>query len=204
MATRGTARHAIALFTALAAAMVLFALAPLALPQSYSPVALGTSEAAAQGVAGAWVARLGFVMFGLAVLGICVLRHQSWPPLTTGLHGGFGVGMILVAVFSHAPWETGVPYVELEDQLHSVFASVVGFSFIAGVASTMFTRRPRTRMGVVGDIAALLVATTVPLLAGSSLWGAAQRLMFITAAAWYAAEVQRQRAIDRAATVPRP
>ena len=68
----------------------------------------------------------------------------------------------------------------------------------------MFTRRPRTRMGVVGDIAALLVATTVPLLAGSSLWGAAQRLMFITAAAWYAAEVQRQRAIDRAATVPRP
>ena len=172
--------------------MVLFALAPLALPQSYSWVRLGVSEASAQGVAGAWVARAGFVVFGLAVLGVCVLRHRSWNWLATALHGCFGVGMVMVAVYSHAPWEAGVPYVPLEDQLHSVFASVVGFSFIAGVATTMVVRRPRTRAAVLGDVAALLVAGTVPLLAATAVWGALQRLMFLTAAVWYAAEVRRE------------
>lgn len=179
--------------------MLLLALAPLALPPSYSWVELGTSEAAAQGVEGAWVTRLGFVVFGLAVLGVCVIRHRVWHPLATGLHACFGVGLLLVAVFSHAPWEAGTPYVELEDQLHSVFASIVGFSFIAGVAVTVVVRRPRTRVSLVGDVAALLVATTVPFLLGAPVWGILQRLMFLTASAWYASEVEREAATDRAA-----
>lgn len=169
--------------------MLLFALAPLALPPSYSWVELGTSEAAAQGIAGAWIARLGFVVLGLAVLGICVLRHRAWRKLATGLHACFGVGMVLVAVYSHAPWEAGVPYVALEDRLHSVFASVVGFSFIAGVTATLAVRRPRTPARTAGDITAILVAVTIPLLMATTIWGLLQRLMFLTAACWYASEV---------------
>lgn len=191
-------RWRLALLAALASSMLLLALAPLALPPSYSWVLLGTSEAAAQGVDGAWVARAGFVLLGLAVLGVCVLRHRCWRWLATGLHGCFGVGMVLVAVYSHAPWEAGVPYVELEDRLHSVFASVVGFSFIAGVAATLAFCRPRTRASALGGVAALVVAGIVPLLMATSVWGVLQRLMFLTAAAWYASEVQRQAAVDRA------
>ncbi len=185
-----------AVMAALVSSMLLLSLAPLALPQSYSWVELGTSEAAAQGIAGAWVTRAGFVLFGLAVLGVCVLRHRAWKALATGLHGCFGVGMVMVAVYSHAPWEAGARYVELEDQLHSVFASVVGFSFIAGVATTLVVRRPRTRASVLGDVAALLIAGTVPLLMAAPVWGMLQRLMFLTAAAWYASEVHRQADID--------
>ncbi len=187
------------LLAALSSAVLLLALAPLALPPSYSWVELGTSEAAAQGVEGAWVARMGFVVFGLAVLGVCVLRHAAWQPLATGLHACFGVGLLLVAVYSHAPWEAGAPYVELEDQLHSVFAAIVGFSFITGVATTLVVRRPRTRASLVGDVAALLVAATVPLLMAAPVWGVLQRFMFLTAAAWYAAEVQREAPQDRRA-----
>ncbi len=169
--------------------MLILGLAPLALPPSYSWVELGTSEAAAQGIEGAWVARMGFVMLGLAVLGICVLRHGAWRALATALHACFGVGMVLVAAYSHAPWEAGVPYVELEDRLHSVFASVVGFSFITGVAATLAVRRPRTRARTTGDITVILVAVTIPLLMATPIWGLLQRLMFLTAACWYASEV---------------
>ena len=191
--TRGVADRgwSVALLAALASSLALLGLAPVALPPSYSWVELGLSEAAGQGVAGAWVARTGFVVFGLSVLGIGVLSHRSWRAVATGLHGGFAVGMILVAVFSHAPWEAGVPFVELEDRLHSVFASVVGFSFIAGVAATFALSRPRGRWAALGDVAALMVAITVPLLMSTSVWGVLQRLMFLTAAAWYAAEVVR-------------
>ena len=174
--------------------MFFLALAPLALPQSYSWVELGTSEAAAQGVAGAWVARTGFVLLGLAVLGVCLLRHRAWGSLATGMHACFAVGMVLVAAYSHAPWEAGVPYVEWEDRLHSVIASIVGFSFIAGVAATLAFRRPRTRASAAGDIVALLVTGTIPLLMGAPIWGLLQRLMFLTAATWYGAEVLRNAA----------
>lgn len=180
------------LLVALALSMLLFALAPLALPPSYSWVKLGVSEAAAQGLSGAWIARGGFVLLGLAVLGICVLRHGVWRTLATGLHACFGIGMVMVAVYSHAPWQAGVPYVELEDRLHSAFASVVGFSFLAGVAATLAVRRPRTRARAAGDIAALVVTGTIPLLMSAPIWGSLQRLMFLTAATWYALEVLSQ------------
>ena len=191
MAIPGSAeqRWRVGLLVALALSMLLLALAPLAMPPSYSWVELGLSEAAAQGLSGAWVARGGFVLLGLTVLGICVLRHGAWRTLATGLHACFGVGMVLVAVYSHAPWEASVPYVELEDRLHSVFASVVGFSFIAGVAATLDVRRPRTRAHAAGDLAALVVTGTIPLLMATPIWGSLQRLMFLSAATWYAFEV---------------
>ena len=181
------------LVAGLGTAMLLLAAAPLALPESYSWVRLGTSESAAQGVPGAWVARTGFVVFGLSVLGVAVQRHRAWKSLATALHSLFGVSMVMVAVYAHAPWEPGVPYVRLEDQLHSVAASLVGFSFIAGVLVTLIVRRPRTAIALSGDLAALVVAAVVPLLMDTGVWGVLQRLMFLTAAAWYAAEAWRGR-----------
>ena len=101
-------------------------------------------------------------------------------------------------ILSRAMGSAGVPYVELEDRLHSVFASVVGFSFIAGVVATLAFCRPRTRARALGDVAALMVTLTVPLLMATPVWGVLQRLMFFTAAAWYASEVRRQAVFDRA------
>lgn len=83
---------------------------------------------------------------------------------------------------------------ESEDRIHSVFASVVGFSFIAGVATTLVVRRPRTWLSAAGDVAALLVAGTVPMLMATPVWGVLQRLLFATAAVWYAGELRRQAA----------
>lgn len=199
-------RWGVVVLGALAVSLLLLMLAPLALPPSYSWVELGTSEAAAQGVDGAWVARAGFVLLGLAVLGVCALRYRAWQPLATGLHACFALGLVLVAVYSHAPWEEGVASVESEDRIHSVFASVVGFSFIAGVATTLVVRRPRTRWSAAGDVAALLVAATVPMLMATPVWGVLQRLLFATAAAWYAGELRRQAVAGsgRSRESPRP
>lgn len=179
----------VVVLVALVSAVMLFALAPLALPRSYSWLELGLSEAGAQGLAGAWVARTGFVVLGLAVLAVCALRHPAWHAPATVLHACFGTGMVMVAVFSHAPWQAGVPYVELEDTLHSAFASLVGFSFLAGVAATLAVRRPRTLPRTVADVAALVVTGSIPLFLAAPVWGLLQRLMFLTAITWYAAEV---------------
>ena len=63
------------------------ALAPLALPSAYSWLAQGTSEAAAQGLENAWIARLGFLLFGFAVIWLKSLARERWGEWGSGLLG---------------------------------------------------------------------------------------------------------------------
>lgn len=174
--------------TLLIAAIVALGLAPLAMPESYSWVEYGTSESAAQGIEGAWVARGGFILFGLAVLVAVRLRARTWGLAATLLHGAFGVSLFAVAAFSAKPWEDGATYVESEDVLHSLFAGIIGFGFVAGVATLILLRRQRSPKAAAPDWVAFLVTLTIPLAMDSDIWGLLQRLMFLTAALWYGRE----------------
>jgi hypothetical protein len=183
-------RAAVGVVALLAGAMALLTVAPLWLPSSYSWVEHGTSESAAQGIDGAWVARSGFIVFGVAVVWLVQLRSTAWGWPGTILHLAFGVGMFGVAAFAARPWEDDAPYVESEDVLHSAAATVVGVGFIAGVVAVMVSRRLPSVRAALPDLAALAVAVAVPMTMSTSLWGILQRLMFLTAACWYAREAR--------------
>lgn len=172
----------------LSAAMLAFAVAPLALPESYSTVKLSISEAGAQGLDGAWVARTGFIIFGLAVIWLVELRPEHWTLAATACHLAFGVSMFAVAAFSHKPWDEGAAFVKSEESLHSIFSSIVGFGFIVGVVCVMIGRRARSWRAVAPDLAALAIALMVLLAMSSGVWGVLQRVMFVTAACWYGRE----------------
>lgn len=174
-------------------ATTLLSVAPLWLPASYSWLQNGTSESAAQGVDGAWVARSGFILFGLAVLWLCQRAAAVWRWPGTTCHVAFGVGMLGVAAFAHKPWVEGTPYVASEDLLHSIFASVVGVGFIAGVIAVAVARRPESWRDAALDIVVLAVALVVPTLMDSGVWGILQRVMFLAAASWYARETRSLR-----------
>lgn len=174
----------------LATGLALLAAAPLALRDSYSYswVDQGTSESAAQGIDGAWVARLGFVTLGLAVVWLASLRASAWRWAGTALHLAFGIGLICGAVYSTKPWWEGASYVESEDLLHSVCATVVGIGFVGGVVAVMVARRLPSTTAAIPDILAIVVTTTIPLMMWADIWGLLQRAMFVTAAIWYGHE----------------
>jgi hypothetical protein len=94
----------------------------LLMPESYSWYAHTTSESAAQGVPWAWVARSGFFVFGLAVLGVAVRARRRWPPVGTAAHATFGLLMCLAGAFSSRSWEVAAVYDSVEDVLHSIAA----------------------------------------------------------------------------------
>lgn len=96
----GSRTGPIALLVALA---VCLATAPILLPPSYSWVAHTTSESAAQGVVGAWLARMGFLFWGFGVLWEVKLNRSRWDKWTGRLHVAFGVLMIATAAFSASP-----------------------------------------------------------------------------------------------------
>ena len=175
---------------ALGASALALALAPTVLAESYSWVEHTTSESGGQGVSGAWMARLGFVLFGLAVLWISHLRGGRWGQPATALHVVFGVCMVGVAAFSLRSWEPNSLFDRTEDALHSVAATVMGFAFAFGVTAVAFGRAADGRRWRVLDVVAVAASVVLPVWMGldGSIDGVLQRLMFAVAYLWYGRE----------------
>jgi hypothetical protein len=175
----------------LAVSVVALAAAPLVVPPDYSWISQTTSQAAAQTVPGAWLSRLGFLLFGLAVVVLATGAARRWGAWGVALHGAFGGLMAAAAAFSHQPWQPGRDFDRTEDLLHSVVASAMGFAFAAGIVVTaVVAARRRQRRNTVLDIAAVVASVVLPL--GMTVLpqvdGVLQRLMFAVAYVWYARE----------------
>lgn len=184
---RNGRKSALGVLLLLALSIMALLSAPKLMPEGYSWVIHTTSESAAQGIEGAWVARLGFLAFGLAVIWLSTALGLAWARGVVWLHLAFGVLMTSTAAFSHRPWVAGVSFDPVEDGLHSFTATAMGFAFAIGVLLRLLQRQGPGRLL---DIIALVSATAIPLLMlyQSEIAGLVQRLMFIVAYAWYGTE----------------
>lgn len=174
----------------LGASIVALALAPAFIPESYSWVSHTTSESAAQGVHGAWLARAGLLLFGLSVLGLAAVARSAWGRWATVFHCVFGVGMTATAAFATRSWEAGARFDVTEDALHGVASTVVGFAFAMGVLAVGFRRDADRRRKRFLDVVAIAASVVLPV--SMAIWGEAdgvfQRTMFLVAYLWYAVE----------------
>jgi hypothetical protein len=182
-------------------------LAPSMMLPGYSWTSHFISEAAAQGVDGAWVARLGFLFFGFAVLWLAGSLRKQWARGAYLCHLALGVLMVSTAAFSHHSWLPYMPFDIFEDFLHSVTATGMGFAFSLGVLIRFVQRGRDGEAGRRFDAAALGAAVVLPLFGW--LWpsyaGVAQRVMFLVAYVWYGNEALHVRGRprqDREDTVP--
>lgn len=184
-----TTERFMALSTLVASAAAL-ALAPFVLDNSYSWVEHTTSESGAQGVDGAWLARAGFLLFGLAVLWISHQKRRQWGQPATAFNVVFGVSMVAVAAFSLRSWEIGSEFDQTEDLLHSVFATLMGFAFAFGVTAVAIRLRREDFPWRALDIIAVAASVILPIGMGmfGQVDGVLQRLMFAIAYVWYARE----------------
>lgn len=183
-------RLALVVIPLLLLSAVLVVVAAWAMPETYSWRLLSISESAAQGQLHGWIARLAFICFGAAVLLLSLSMRGYWPRLTYWCHLIFAAAMFGAAAFSHSPWQPGVPNDWIEDLLHSLCATSMGFAFCVGVAARFFQRGSNARMGRSLDTLALLLATLLPLLLALSfeVGGLMQRVMFAVAYLWFGRE----------------
>jgi len=174
----------------LAGSLVALLLAPTLMPEPYSWLTHTTSESAAQGLEGAWLARLGFLLLGLAVLWLAIAAAKEWARGAVWMHLAFGVFMLSTAAFSHRPFIEGVPFDPVEDLLHSIAATGMGFAFSFGVLARFFQRHPKNSFAGMLDLVAVAASVVLPLLmAAQPAWtGLFQRLMFLVAYIWYGLE----------------
>ena len=174
----------------LSASALALAVAPLFMPEGYSWVIHTTSESAAQGVDTAWIARLGFLLFGLGVIWLTAERRVAWKQWATAFHAGFGSFMVATAVFSTRSWDAAMAYNPVEDAFHSATATLLGFCFAFGVL-TLLPRRRREQLDVRWlDLFALSAAVVLPIamMLSAQFAGVFQRIMFLVAYVWYLRE----------------
>lgn len=178
---------------ALVVSALFLGLAPLVMPADYSWVSNSISESAAQGIDDAWVARVGFLLFGVGVVLTTLASAARWRWPGAALNGLFGVLMMCAAVFSTQPWNTELPFDEAESTVHSLIASTMGFAYCIGVLAVLIgdPRMPWSQRGF--SVVATLSAILLPLgmVAMPPLAGILQRLMFAIAYAWFAIEAVR-------------
>ncbi|MFM9884651.1 MAG: DUF998 domain-containing protein [Burkholderiales bacterium] len=174
----------------LAASATCVLAAPLAMPDGYSWLTNAISESAAQGLQSAWIARLGFLLFGCAVLWLAAYLRSIWARGAYWMQVAFAICMIGTAAFSHKPWLANVPLDLFEDLLHSVTATGMGFAFSFGVVARLFQRGNGEHLKKALDVIALVAATSLSPL--GELWpsiaGLLQRTLFGVAYLWFAYE----------------
>jgi hypothetical membrane protein len=151
--------------------------------REYSILKNTTSHLGAQGAPYAWVMNMVFALLGIATIVDGWMRLSKYWVHKVVLTI-FGISLVLTAFFQHAPIVPGVEFNILEDDLHSKFASITGFSFTIFTIAAAFiesTNRRKVIAVVMGIIAILL---SILIFNVAELAGVWQRMMFIIMFAW--------------------
>lgn len=164
---------------------ILFLVVSTCLPffsfEGYSILSNTTSHLAAQGSPFAWLMDIVFVCLGMMAIFTAYATRIRYHQVIGGI---FGLSLVMTAFFPHAPLVVGVPVNVLQDQIHSVFANITGFSFtLLAVGHGVLSRGSQR----VGGIILATIATLISLsMMGFPLFmGLLQRsIMFVSAFGW--------------------
>ncbi len=183
----------VGVFACLGASAVATVLAPLLMPDSYSWIRHTVSRSGAQGVDGAWLARLGFVLFGLGVIWMAALSARRWGRWATAAHACFGVAMIAAAAFSSSARQAGMAHDSTEDRLHVFAAGMTAISFMLGVLAVHLRRRQVHVAVQLFDFIAIAATAfaSFAIVHLGNIDGVLQRIMLVIAYLWYTTEAMR-------------
>lgn len=172
--------------------IVIFVL-PAFSAEGYSIIKNTTSQLGAQMTPNAWIMNIVFSLLGI-VYAYEFIRTED-------LHWSirlfiliFGASLIGAAIFNHAHIDADLDYNVWEDNLHSFFASLTGFSFV-GVSFLIAIFERQTRLKIYGIGAAVFsIILSLMIFTTSEYMGVWQRTMFIISFFWlsYYLEVSRK------------
>ncbi|QUH22843.1 DUF998 domain-containing protein [Methanobacterium alkalithermotolerans] len=162
--------------------MLMFILPFYSFP-GYSLLNHTTSHLGAQNAPNAWIMNLTFIILGLACAGESFLHLKRYP-LNQILLIIFGVGLFMVGIFHHAPVIGNDNYSIMEDNLHSIFASLVGISFTLFAFSAVFIENNNLRRIIALVVAIMAIILSILMFRVVDYMGIWQRIMFIAAFSW--------------------
>ncbi|MDD4323103.1 MAG: DUF998 domain-containing protein [Dehalococcoidales bacterium] len=151
--------------------------------EEYSIFKNTTSHLGAQNAPYAWVMNVVFALLGIASIADGWLRlSKYW--LHKIVLTIFGISLVLTAFFQHAPIIPDVEFNVFEDDLHSKFATITGFSFTFFTISAVFIESTRKRKVIAVGMSIIAILLSLLIFRIDELAGVWQRIMFVIMFAW--------------------
>ncbi len=153
--------------------------------ENYTILKNTTSHLGAQNTPNSWIMNITFIMLGVTSIWTgWRFLGQYWFQKATLMV--FGIALSMTAIFQHAPIDASLGFSVQEDQMHSLFANITGFSFsIFAISIGFITERKKHK------IWAFTVTLLAPLLSAlmffkhtESWMGIWQRCIFIGMFGW--------------------
>jgi len=163
---------------------ILFIVVSSALPfisfQGYSIISNTTSHLGAQGSPHAWIMNITFGLLGVMTLWIFITSKIRFYQIIGSV---FSISLIFTGVFRHSAFIEGYASRVLENQLHSVFATLTGTSFvILAFAHGLLSERKQRLGGFL--LACIATIISISMMVFPDFMGIMQRLMFLSAFCW--------------------
>jgi hypothetical membrane protein len=151
----------------------------------YSIVENSISELGAQKTPSSYIMNTVFVLLGMSIF-IEVLRKNYFSNLEKTFILLFGISLTLTGIFSIKPIDPILDYNQLHNQLHSLFATIAGFS-ITLFAIIYGLKSERTLQRIIAFSVGIMT-TFIPILMYRypEYQGILQRFMFIATFTWLA------------------
>jgi hypothetical membrane protein len=151
--------------------------------EGYSMIQHTTSQLGAQKTPNSWIMNVVFALMGISSIGAGWSHYRGfWFQRMLLLI--FGVSLMLVSIYSHAPIIESLTYSERSDNLHSLFASTTGFSFTLLAISTGFIKGTKNKKLLPIMVGVLATVLSLLMLQVDNMMGVWQRLMFILSFGW--------------------
>ena len=142
-----------------------------------------TSHLGAQNESHAWIMNVTFVLLALtSIISGWKFYQGLWFHRVVLII--FGISLICAAYFQHGPIDPGIKYDIMEDNLHSLFSSITGFSFVALAISTAFIVEFKREKLIALIIATSAIIFSVLMFKIEDLMGIWQRIIFISSFGW--------------------
>lgn len=186
----------------LVASIVLLALAPLAVADSYSVVEHTLSEAGGQGVEGAWVLRGGILATAVSVWLMTSGSTTAWGWVACQWMRIYAVAVAFLAILPEAAWDDR-PHSPTVAFLHTVSGVFAAVAFIVA-AMAITRRRPRhqTARRAYDWLTMAAIAVIPQLILILSGDGVLERVMVVFGYGWLFLETHRIAALDPGDSAP--
>jgi len=161
----------------------------------YSILSNTTSHLGAQGSPYSWVMNIIFIGLGIAAIQVTYSTRIRYHQIVGAV---FGLSLMSTGLFHHAPLLDSVPVNQLQDQVHSFFASATGFSFTLLAAGHGFiSTGPQKNAGIIMAFVAIIISIAMVIF--PAIMGLLQRVMFVSAFGWlfFYMESPRNRQINK-------
>lgn len=151
--------------------------------EGYSILENTTSQLGAQSTPNAWIMNVVFISLGFFTIlsALSYLRNLWFQKIILII---FGLSLIMAALYRHAPISPELPFNPQEDDLHSLFADVCGYSFVIFAIAISFVEKTSARRALALSVGIGATLLSLAMFLVPDYMGVWQRIIFIGSFAW--------------------